>query len=281
MEGAREADDNGHVAPSVARGEGDVHVPHLPGLFLAGFRDCTKETLKYLIDVERLPENDPIIIGLKQHLFNQQRLLHTDPDNNSEPNSELDSDSSKHKVDNSRDSQHSSLVTHPESCTDPGSTRDRQVSERSQDSSIDLDSTRGEECSPFESSSDQHSFESSINDTSMDVSDESHASIVSCDNVLPTNSSPFVASHGRVSIPELSEQVQNISVLPFVQIPSGSKDVNLDLGGFDLAALAQNNPSIASITSELFELLQEDDDDHVDSDDTGSSECGNGTQTVV
>ena len=44
-------------------------------MFVNGFAECAEETIRYLLDVEGLSENDPLVVGLKQHLFEKQRLL--------------------------------------------------------------------------------------------------------------------------------------------------------------------------------------------------------------
>ena len=44
-------------------------------VILAGFQDCTEEAIRYLVDVERLPEDDPLVIGLRQHLLEKQMHL--------------------------------------------------------------------------------------------------------------------------------------------------------------------------------------------------------------
>ena len=47
-------------------------------MFFTGFSDCAGEALRYLVDVEGLPPNDPMVLGLKQHLYEKQRLLELD-----------------------------------------------------------------------------------------------------------------------------------------------------------------------------------------------------------
>lgn len=45
------------------------------GIVLAGFQDCTDEAIRYLVTVERFPEQDPLIEGLKRHLWERQQDL--------------------------------------------------------------------------------------------------------------------------------------------------------------------------------------------------------------
>lgn len=42
---------------------------------MAGFQDCAEEVMRYLIEVENLPESHPVCFGLRQHLLEKQRLL--------------------------------------------------------------------------------------------------------------------------------------------------------------------------------------------------------------
>lgn len=40
----------------------------------AGFRDCANEAIRYLIEEEDFSADDPLVVGLKEHLKEQQRL---------------------------------------------------------------------------------------------------------------------------------------------------------------------------------------------------------------
>ena len=44
-------------------------------MFLAGFSDCAEEAVRYLVEVEGLSQNHPMVVGLKQYLFDKQRIL--------------------------------------------------------------------------------------------------------------------------------------------------------------------------------------------------------------
>ncbi|CAI9718784.1 Hypothetical predicted protein [Octopus vulgaris] len=41
-------------------------------LFLLGYRDCSYEALRYMIEVEKIAKDDPLILGLQQHLEQHQ-----------------------------------------------------------------------------------------------------------------------------------------------------------------------------------------------------------------
>ncbi|KAI0227072.1 hypothetical protein LSAT2_022481 [Lamellibrachia satsuma] len=68
------------MAPSVQQQQFDsgLSIPVLPEdgganrMFVAGFRDCADEVLRYLIEVENMAEDDPIIVGLREHLAEQE-----------------------------------------------------------------------------------------------------------------------------------------------------------------------------------------------------------------
>ena len=46
--------------------------------FSQGFSDCAQEAIDYLLEVEKLDENDPVVVGLKQHLLEIQHRLGLD-----------------------------------------------------------------------------------------------------------------------------------------------------------------------------------------------------------
>ena len=43
-------------------------------MFVAGFHDCADEVLRYLIEVENLAENDPVVVSLREHLAEQEQV---------------------------------------------------------------------------------------------------------------------------------------------------------------------------------------------------------------
>ena len=67
------------MAPSVEQQELDavLPIPVIPEdyacrMFIAGFRDCADEVLRYLTEVENMAEDDPVIVGLRDHLLQQE-----------------------------------------------------------------------------------------------------------------------------------------------------------------------------------------------------------------
>ena len=44
-------------------------------VMVAGFRDCSYEALTYLIDVEKLPLDDPMVLGLQQYLVSREEEI--------------------------------------------------------------------------------------------------------------------------------------------------------------------------------------------------------------
>ena len=89
-------------------------------LVLLGYRDCTYETYRYMVEVENMPEDDPLVLGLQQHLeqhwlqMNIQTLLNnvldddnTDCNTNTDNNINADtgvSNVTDHYCSNRRDS---------------------------------------------------------------------------------------------------------------------------------------------------------------------------------
>ena len=49
--------------------------PLVNDMFLIGFSDCAQEAIRYLVDVEGLSPHDPMVLGLQQHLYEQQRIF--------------------------------------------------------------------------------------------------------------------------------------------------------------------------------------------------------------
>ncbi|XP_077555366.1 uncharacterized protein LOC144169849 [Haemaphysalis longicornis] len=45
---------------------------------IAGFRACAEEALRFLIEQERLPGNDPVVLGLWRHLALQELTMDVD-----------------------------------------------------------------------------------------------------------------------------------------------------------------------------------------------------------
>ena len=67
------------MAPSVEHRELDalLPIPVIPEddasrMFITGFRDCADEVLRYLTEVENMAEDDPVIVGLREHLLQQE-----------------------------------------------------------------------------------------------------------------------------------------------------------------------------------------------------------------
>ncbi|XP_048770780.1 uncharacterized protein LOC125676946 isoform X3 [Ostrea edulis] len=44
-------------------------------VILTGYRDCAAEAIRYLVEEERFAVDDPIVLGLRKHLYEQQRAL--------------------------------------------------------------------------------------------------------------------------------------------------------------------------------------------------------------
>ncbi|ESO92195.1 hypothetical protein LOTGIDRAFT_162852 [Lottia gigantea] len=42
---------------------------------MEGFEACTEEAIRYLIEDEKLPADDPMVVGLREYLFEKQKAL--------------------------------------------------------------------------------------------------------------------------------------------------------------------------------------------------------------
>ena len=102
--------------------------------FVAGFRDCADDAVRYLTHVERLPENHDVIRGLRQHLSSRE------PDAvqcESERTSNTDEGYSSIHVDNDSIADvelSSSQTNHDSACSGCGISKDTDVT-------ISVDST--------------------------------------------------------------------------------------------------------------------------------------------
>lgn len=52
-----------------------MSVPDPSQIVLAGYQDCAEEAIRYLLEVEHLSEDNPLVVGLKQHLWERQMAL--------------------------------------------------------------------------------------------------------------------------------------------------------------------------------------------------------------
>jgi hypothetical protein len=68
-----------HVpAPTPPSGTGFVQFSPLDQtslMMLAGYRDCAQEAIRYLLDVEKLSIDDPLVVGLRMHLHEHQKSI--------------------------------------------------------------------------------------------------------------------------------------------------------------------------------------------------------------
>ncbi|KAK6170495.1 hypothetical protein SNE40_018876 [Patella caerulea] len=42
---------------------------------MEGFQDCAEEAIRYLIEVEKLAADDPMVVGLREHLYEKQKSM--------------------------------------------------------------------------------------------------------------------------------------------------------------------------------------------------------------
>ena len=60
--------------------ESDVAMSRLPPLdptsaLVTGYNDCGEEAIRYLMEVEHLPADHPLVVGLRTHLMEQKKAL--------------------------------------------------------------------------------------------------------------------------------------------------------------------------------------------------------------
>ena len=202
-------------------------------IVLAGFRDCTEEAIRYLMEVEHLPEDDPLVMGLKQHLLARQQQLDVDRilhGHSGLPNTGSDSSN------NSSDSGDSIVMTSgnhghhsPESHLCAGGAlvvpTNLQGPRSLSPGAHHIDSASSRSDTPMS----DNASEGNRSEVS-DVSSEFHVP----DSAM-ISSSPDAQQH-----PAGSQQPQ-------------AQDVASVL---NLALLAQSNPAIANLTEELLSLLE-------------------------
>ena len=214
------------------------------GIFLAGFRDCAAEAIKYLTESEQMSEDDPAIQGLRQHLCTRQDTL-KNSSTPSSPNGKLDfSDTSK--------DTHSTSPNQNDSLTDEG------YSSILQD--FNKNSTPIHTSFP---SSHSGQFSSSCG----------HYPIIPVFSMTSLTASPIVSDvTSCVTSPLMSSSVISggSHIDSLVETQSSTLDSPKELP--DLAVLAQSNPAIAYVAKELMDLLEEEFDEGLTDCEEGEEE---------
>ena len=237
-------------------------------IFLAGFRDCTEEAIKYLVDVENISKDDPLIQGLQMHLHERQDNIDV---------AKIVSDS-----ESDRESQYSGSRTTSES----------EGGHSPQQGSHDSDMDSGLERSAIEDGLD------------------SSLSLAEPTLSLPTNQ--LTCAFGPADIGHMAGPHDPISsgqhhILSTAQSLPGSHETMSSFGSHipshvtlgephghqsptskdsfpgqvDLSTLAQNNPIVANLTKELFELLDGDlSDESEQAISTETTECFRGHDEI-
>ncbi len=210
-------------------------------IVLAGYKDCTDEAIRYLLEVEKMPEDDPLVLGLRQHLLARQQQLDVERILNSSHNGATtgsrvttsisgDSDSVVTSAGNSQPvlCQSQVLLGHQgqlPALLSPSSTGHAMVH-------VDTHSSR--------STTPMSDMASSEARSELSDSSEYH---VAPDSVICSTPSPHHPGSQPQQLlspqqPEPQEQQQEVSSV------------------LNLALLAQSNPAIASLTEEILSLLE-------------------------
>ena len=197
-------------------------------IVLAGFRDCTEEAIRYLMEVEHLPEADPLVLGLKQHLLARQQQLDVERilQGHAAPTTASDSSS------NSSDCADSVIMTsvgdshnHPQLTNSQAGVSSAMVASDSLSPVAYTGSASSRSDTPVSD------IASEGNRSEVSDSSEYHVP----DSVI--NQQQLVAG----SQPQPQQQQQQATDVASV---------------LNLALLAQSNPAIASLTEEILSLLE-------------------------
>ena len=198
-------------------------------IVLAGFRDCTEEAIRYLMEVEHLPEDDPLVIGLKQHLLARQQQLDVERILQGHGAATTASDSSSNSSDNADsvimtcgdgDSHHNQLTDSQASGVSP------QMVPSSLSPGTNTDSASSRSDTPMSDIASEGNRSDSF---------EHHVP----DSVMISSPNPVVAGSQQESQQPQQQAADAASI-------------------FNLALLAQSNPAIASLTEEILSLLEGD-----------------------
>ena len=257
-------------------------------VFLAGFKDCTEEAITYLLEMEHMSQQDPVIEGLRLHLWRRQVQIdmakafeymqsngeQSMPDIGVLGGQTLDSLLTTGSVMEHDDTDQllDALNQHNVTSDDSGLENDSSLVSEDMDSSVN------------------DSIITSRSDTLPTITESVSSLATSC--VVNTCTSTVTSSlmtspHSHDSQEQSGENDENVSqaLESDADLPSDSvTSQNLtpeamtshDLTSQDvlsLAYLAQNNPAIATVTKQLIELLEGDDEDESDDDlDTTTSD---------
>jgi len=173
---------------------------NMDDITLAGFRDCSEEAIRYLLEVEGLSENDPVIVGLREHLHRQRQQLEIKQ----------------------------TIADYLEN--------------------IKVTDSRGSDCNltmkdDFVSETIHHTHESIPNRLCLNQNESCNSQ----DNEL----THCEAKHAHCK-----------SNIPLLTPSDFADDINKTGSMLELALLAQNNPSIASLTEEILQLMDDESDEN-------------------
>ncbi len=205
-------------------------------IVLAGYKDCTDEAIRYLLEVEKMPEDDPLVLGLRQHLLARQQQLDVERILNSSHN--VATTGSSVTATSGGDSD--SVVTIAGS-NQPGLHPPQVLlGHQGQLPPLLSPSSTGHPIVHV----DTHSSRSTTPMSDMASSELSDSSEyhVAPDSVISSTPSP----HHPGSQSQQLQQAQQPE-------PQQQQEVSSVL---NLALLAQSNPAIASLTEEILSLLE-------------------------
>lgn len=197
--------------------------------------------MKYLVDVEQIPEQDPLIAGLRQYLWERQFNL----------------DLAK-------------VLSSSEESLPEGAV-DRNVVNNNP---VDDSKFQGAEVSLSQSS---HISENNGNVIVVSHSEEVAPPLGS--GVISNNTGRSTSNSPNNSVLGDSPEQPSVSQ-PAGSQPEGEKDSFSPTELLTLSVLAQNNPAIATLTQELFDLLGEDDEEDDEEEEEGGECEGEGGEEM-
>ncbi|XP_064629773.1 hairy/enhancer-of-split related with YRPW motif protein-like [Lineus longissimus] len=201
----------------------------------AGFQDCTEQTIQYLLQVENMSIEDPIIMGLRQHLARKRLVLDCEVVVENEPLRTNDAEMCNFLSNNVYPSASGFAAddTHD----------DTSSSAHGACASPQRDSVCVDGFDEVDGASNRHTNSNENNSFSdMSAADDSEDS--NSPSASNTNSYPFeqllTEGDGR-----RQEEIDDLKLLE--QLPN-------------LTVLAQSNPAIAQLAGHILSMIEEDED---------------------
>jgi hypothetical protein len=196
----------------------------------AGFQDCTEQTIQYLVQVENMSMEDPIIMGLRQHLAKKRLNLDCEDVLESETLRTNEAETCNFLSNNI----HPLASAQTSDDTTDSLSAEAACGSRSDSVCADgFDEVDGPSSGHSDSNENKSFSDMSAGDDSLDSNSHSNS------NLDPSPFEQFVTEG------EGHEDIDNLTLLE--QLPN-------------LTVLAQSNPAIAQLAGQIMSMIEEDDD---------------------